>query len=211
MPGMPPLPPLEPGKPGATRIIINGKEVTVAELDKLDPSIIKTIDIKGKTDSDEKGVQKVIIIKKDTVIADGKERVDVPLQDKVIITQILADTSGFKTISDLKTKENVSTIIIKTVDDKLAEQAEKNPKTLTVTTTDKGGKKTVTYIQKHEEKSELPKDVLYIIDGKEMESGSIKDVDPNSIKMVSVLKGENAVKKYGDKGKNGVIEITTKK
>jgi hypothetical protein len=29
--------------------------------------------------------------------------------------------------------------------------------------------------------------------------------------MVSVLKGENAIKKYGEKGKNGVIEITTKK
>ena len=210
MPPMPPLPPLEPGKPGTTRIIINGKEVSPTELDKLDPSIIKSIDIKGKADLDEKGVQKVIMLKIDTVFVDGKAKVDVPLHGNVNITQILADTSGFKTVSDYKTK-NVNTIIIKTSDDKIAEQAEKNPKTLTVTATDKDGKKTITYVQRHEEKSELPKDVLYIIDGKEMESGSIKDVDPTSIKMVSVLKGENAVKKYGEKGKNGVVEITTKK
>jgi hypothetical protein len=210
MPPMPPLPPLEPGKTGATRIIINGKEVSPTELDKLDPSIIKSIDIKGKADLDEKGVQKVIMLKMDTFFVDGKAKVDVPLQGNVNITQIVADTSGFKTVSDFKTK-NVNTIIIKTSDDKIAEQAEKNPKTLTVTTTDKDGKKTITYVQKHEEKSELPKDVLYIIDGKEMESGSIKDVDPTSIKMVSVLKGENAVKKYGEKGKNGVVEITTKR
>jgi bla regulator protein BlaR1 len=57
----------------------------------------------------------------------------------------------------------------------------------------------------------LPKDVLYIIDGKEMQSGSMKDVDPTTIKMVNVLKGEAAVKKYGEKAKNGVVEITTKK
>ena len=44
-----------------------------------------------------------------------------------------------------------------------------------------------------------------------MESGSMKDVDPNTIKSINVLKGENAVKKYGDKGKNGVVEITSKK
>jgi TonB-dependent SusC/RagA subfamily outer membrane receptor len=28
---------------------------------------------------------------------------------------------------------------------------------------------------------------------------------------MNVLKGEEATKKYGEKGKNGVIEITTKK
>ena len=66
-------------------------------------------------------------------------------------------------------------------------------------------------MQKSTEKTELPKDVLYIIDGKEMESGSMNDVDPNTIKSINVLKGENALKKYGEKGKNGVIEITTKK
>ncbi len=49
---------------------------------------------------------------------------------------------------------------------------------------------------------------LYIIDGKEVK----KDVlDIDNIKSVIVLKGDAAIKKYGNKAKNGVIEITTKK
>jgi len=164
-PPMPPMPPLEPGKPGTTRIIINGKEVSPTELDKLDPTIIKTIDIKG----DEKGAQKVIMLKMDSLYADRNVRVAVPIQGNSSVTQVMFDT------------------------------------------TDRDGKKTYTFVQKTTEKSELPKDVLYIIDGKEMQSGSIKDIDPGSIKKVSVLQGEAAVKIYGEKAKNGVIEITTKK
>jgi len=164
-PAMPPMPPLEPGKPGTTRLIINGKEVSPTELDKLDPTIIKTIDIKGN----EKGAQKVIMLKMDTVSADRNVRVAVPIQGNSSVTQVMFDT------------------------------------------TDKDGKKIYTFVQKTTEKSELPKDVLYIIDGKEMQSGSIKDIDPGSIKKVSVLQGEAAVKIYGEKAKNGVIEITTKK
>jgi hypothetical protein len=164
-PAMPPMPPLEPGKPGTTRLIINGKEVSPTELDKLDPTIIKTLDIKGT----EKGAQKVIMLKMDTVSADRNVRVAVPIQGNSSVTQVMFDT------------------------------------------TDKDGKKIYTFVQKTTEKSELPKDVLYIIDGKEMQSGSIKDIDPGSIKKVSVLQGEAAVKIYGEKAKNGVIEITTKK
>jgi len=53
---------------------------------------------------------------------------------------------------------------------------------------------------------------LMIIDGKEVENQtSMNDIDPNHIKSVEVLKGDAAVKKYGEKAKNGVILITTKK
>ena len=37
------------------------------------------------------------------------------------------------------------------------------------------------------------------------------DIDPNTIKEVEVLKGEKAVEKYGDKAKDGVVIIITKK
>ncbi|MEO0002046.1 MAG: hypothetical protein RL766_2092 [Bacteroidota bacterium] len=227
MPPLPPLPPLEPGKPGAPRIIINGREISPADLEKIDPSNIKTIDIRG----DEKGVavterklngmtwteataadgKKVITVKVDSVMFDGKAKVDVSAHGKVSNIHISVDTAAYKTVTDNKKNSNVSTIIVRTSDDKVVEESQKDPQTLTVTTTEKDGKKTITYVQKTTEKTELPKDVLYIIDGKEMTSGSIKDIEPTSIKMVSVLKGENAIKKYGEKGKNGVIEITTKK
>jgi hypothetical protein len=59
--------------------------------------------------------------------------------------------------------------------------------------------------------SDGDKDPLIIIDGKEVKNKKMKDIDPDTIASVSVLKGESAEKKYGKKGKDGVIEITTKK
>jgi len=53
-----------------------------------------------------------------------------------------------------------------------------------------------------------PNQPIYIVDGKEIED--IKLISPDEIESISVLKGESAGKKYGDKGKHGVIVITTK-
>ena len=52
---------------------------------------------------------------------------------------------------------------------------------------------------------------LIIADGKEISKEKMEDIDPDKIEKIEVLKGESATKKYGDKGKNGVILITTKK
>jgi hypothetical protein len=51
---------------------------------------------------------------------------------------------------------------------------------------------------------------LYVIDGKISTSG-MKDIHPEEIVSVHVWKGDAATVKYGESGKNGVIEITTKK
>ncbi len=51
---------------------------------------------------------------------------------------------------------------------------------------------------------------LIIIDGKEQKDKNIEDLDANKIGSVTVLKGEKAIKKYGNKGKDGAIEVTTK-
>jgi serine protease Do len=50
---------------------------------------------------------------------------------------------------------------------------------------------------------------LYILDGKIVTS--ISDIAPNDIESVSVLKGAMAIKKYGEKAADGVVEITSKK
>jgi TonB-dependent SusC/RagA subfamily outer membrane receptor len=50
-----------------------------------------------------------------------------------------------------------------------------------------------------------------IIDGKEAKNKTINDLDVNKIESITVLKDNSATKKYGDKGKYGVILITTKK
>lgn len=54
-------------------------------------------------------------------------------------------------------------------------------------------------------------DPLIIIDGKEASKTDLDQLDPNTIDSVSVLKSEKAIEKYGEKGKNGVIEVVTKK
>jgi bla regulator protein BlaR1 len=48
---------------------------------------------------------------------------------------------------------------------------------------------------------------LFIIDGKEVKN--LKSLNPNDIKSITVLKDRTANKKYGEKGKNGVVEIRT--
>ncbi|THD66538.1 M56 family peptidase [Robertkochia marina] len=52
---------------------------------------------------------------------------------------------------------------------------------------------------------------LMIVDGKETEKDVLKDMDPDQIDKIEVLKGEKAIEKYGEKGKNGAMLITTKK
>ncbi len=54
--------------------------------------------------------------------------------------------------------------------------------------------------------------LLYVIDGVEIkDENPMKEIAPDSVKMVKVLKGEAATAIYGERGKNGVIVITTKK
>jgi len=54
------------------------------------------------------------------------------------------------------------------------------------------------------------KPLLYI-DGKEASDKTMKDIKPETIEKMEVYKGPKAVEKYGEKGKNGVIMITTRK
>jgi len=54
---------------------------------------------------------------------------------------------------------------------------------------------------------------LFVIDGIKIlrDQRLAKDLDPNDIKLINVLKGQAALDKYGDDGINGVVEITTKR
>lgn len=62
-----------------------------------------------------------------------------------------------------------------------------------------------------EVKGDLPDNVLYIIDGIIESKKVMNTLDPKSIESINVLKGQSATTLYGEKGKNGVIIITTKK
>ena len=51
---------------------------------------------------------------------------------------------------------------------------------------------------------------LIVINGKITTDKVVSDIDPDIVSEVQVYKGEAALSKYGDKGINGVVEITTK-
>lgn len=64
--------------------------------------------------------------------------------------------------------------------------------------------KTVTIVTSQPEAS------LYYIDGKEVNKIEVDQLNPAFIESVHVIKGKQAIKTYGEKGKNGVILIKTK-
>lgn len=51
---------------------------------------------------------------------------------------------------------------------------------------------------------------LVIVNGKETPYKKMEDLDSKTIESMNILKGESATKEYGEKGKNGVVEIRTK-
>ena len=52
---------------------------------------------------------------------------------------------------------------------------------------------------------------LIVVDGVINEKQDLKEISPNTILSMNILKDKASTDKYGDKGKDGVIEITTKK
>lgn len=71
-----------------------------------------------------------------------------------------------------------------------------------------------------EKSKELPQP-LFVIDGvkkvisqepgeKKQDLDAALNISPSDIESISVLKGQDAIDKYGEEGKNGVILITTK-
>lgn len=53
--------------------------------------------------------------------------------------------------------------------------------------------------------------ILYILDGKEISSDAFRTIDRDKIELVNVYKNQKAVELFGERGRNGVIEIKTKK
>jgi TonB family protein len=55
------------------------------------------------------------------------------------------------------------------------------------------------------------KQPLYILDGKELTEGGFKNIDVNTIESIQVLKDASAKSLYGERAKNGVVIVNTKK
>ena len=53
-------------------------------------------------------------------------------------------------------------------------------------------------------------DPLWVLNGTVVEGAAVKDLDPNTIRSINVLKGDAALKAYGERGANGVVVVVTK-
>ena len=163
-------------------IFVNGAKVSQEEMDKLDPNDIERIDVSKKSD---KGTIRIVTNK---------------------FYKTLNDNTLY--INNEKVDTNELLLLDQNTIDKM--DVNKNEKTIRITT------KTVAQLDdKNNIRTILKQDInnqpLIIVDGIEKESGfKIEDLPNDKIKGVNVLKGKLAEDKYGEKGKNGVIEISTK-
>lgn len=175
----------------APRIVVNGRELSSSnELQLIPSSDIKTIDIRGGE----------VNIKVDSSTGDNKN-----LQLKKVADKSTVTIEGIEI-------ENLSIEKIKEAHERLKDGKTDSEYLIAIGEKKEGdGKVVYAYSLKADGKNELPKDILYIIDGQESDAAAMKKLGPNSIKSINVLKGNSANNKYGDKGKNGVIEIITKK
>jgi hypothetical protein len=175
----------------APRIVVNGRELSSSnELQLIPSSDIKTIDIRGGE----------VNIKVDSSTGDNKN-----LQLKKVADKSTVTIEGIEI-------ENLSIEKIKEAHERLKDGKTDSEYLIAIGEKKDGdGKVVYAYSLKAAGKNELPKDILYIIDGQESDAAAMKKLGPSSIKSINVLKGNSANNKYGDKGKNGVIEIITKK
>lgn len=52
---------------------------------------------------------------------------------------------------------------------------------------------------------------LVVVDGEEISVSSLEKLSSDTFESINVFKGETAINRFGEKGKNGVLQITTKK
>jgi len=178
----------------APRIIVNGVELSSTHaINSIPPASIKTIDMRGGE----------MNIKVDSSYASFRYAEPKEGRGEIICKTITSEKkSDTIIIEDLSLEKTVPGT-------RLESNSKKDEETITVTTKKVDGNLVYTITKKMSVQSPLPADVLYLIDGKESDAATVKALNPNSIKSINVLKG-SATSKYGEKGKNGVIEITIK-
>lgn len=162
-------------------IIVDGKRVTEEEMKQIDPETINQVEVF----KDSMSVSKF-----------GKEG-----KNGVVV---ITSKSNGNTTTTIKNNDH-KTVYVSTQTNPNSSGAE--TVTTTVCTDNQNSKvnKTITINASTENGNPL-----VILDGKVFDS-NISTIDKNTIESVSILKDASAIKLYGNKGKNGVIIITSKK
>ena len=186
----------------------NSPKVFRIDTDKNDPIHLKSVDNELFTLKVLKGKKPIIyldneVYKKWKIDSEGKLTVDI-LTSEVHSVNIFKGKKALAYFGPdaadgvvyINTKENPTTII-PSKENKF--EFHKDSKE-----TEKSGN--VFVLESNDGSDKKP---LIILDGK-VSQKSVKDINTDKIATMYVLKGEAALKKYGEKGKDGVVEVYTK-
>jgi hypothetical protein len=134
---------------------------------------------------------------------------NVPKSDKITVTSKTSlDTLVFSSPSGSK-QVIYSNVTLKTKDkQKVLDALEKNAN---VVITKKTEGKTEKYIIVDNQGGKDANKPAFYLDGVKITEKEMKAISPNDIETINVLKGENAIKKYPEDGKDGVVEIKLKR
>jgi hypothetical protein len=147
--------------------------------------------------------QKQAVVDQKQATIDQKQAEIDQIQAKVDYELAMLDQGIFSTPSDIKSM-NVDT-------NKMIIRGTRNGKDVTVTVNRPNENTTLKGDIALKPSSGQKDNPLIVIDGVISSDINLKDINPNNILSINVLKGEKATAKYAEKGAYGVIEITTKK
>ncbi|WP_166925941.1 M56 family metallopeptidase [Flavobacterium poyangense] len=161
--------------------------------------------------TDENGSKRIILVTKN-----NKEKESV--EESKIKNKKSQKTNSFTYVqTDDTTSENAGANA--TTNTNVSTTVKTNVNTNVSVTTNGDNEETTTIVYNSEAKPKLvvksggsSAKRLLIVDGVvQSDDTELDDLDSVNIEKMSVFKGPQAVQKYGEKGRNGVIEITTKK
>jgi TonB-dependent SusC/RagA subfamily outer membrane receptor len=133
---------------------------------------------------------------------------NVPKSDKITVTSKTSlDTLAFSSPSGSKQVIYSNVTLITKDKQKVLDALEKNAN---VVITKKAEGKTEKYIIVDNQGGKDANKPAFYLDGVKITEKEMKAISPNDIETINVLKGENAIKKYPEDGKDGVVEIKLK-
>ncbi len=223
--------------------VVDGKEITKSEMEKIDPDKIESIDvIKNKEFTKkygEKGKDGVVLItlKKDEQTSQTfKVQSNSPLKfgdANSFGKQPLIIVDGVIEMQDVNNipPETIESINVLKKESLTKIYGDKGKNGVILITTKKGAStsqntpidvKVTGYANNQNENTSTNTGVkirstgtsgkpLMVVDGIISENKKVEDFDPETIESINVLKNETATQKYGERGKDGVLEITMKK
>lgn len=184
--------------------IVDGREMSKEELDRIDPNSIVTINVTKNEEAvshyGKRGRGGVIYI----VTKNGQVQApDEPTEIREVVVV------GYKVSKDSASRPVKEIEVI----------GKEMPATKTITLRGKAANsdQELTSVGEQDEvklhfrKTKSENTPLFYVDGKKTDYDAINTIVPNNIESIHVLKGESAIAKYGPEGENGVVEITLKK